>query len=55
MSTIVTMSQTVGNYQSGSTYRVRSRQAELLVVQGKATKQPQRKITSGNPANSEGK
>lgn len=55
MSTIVTMTSTVGNYQSGQTYRVRSRNAELFIAQSKATKQPERKIKSGNPASSEGK
>ncbi len=55
MSTIVTMSATVGNYTSGSTYRVRSRTAETLVKAAKATIQPERKIKTGNPASSEGK
>jgi hypothetical protein len=55
MSAIVTMSATVGNYTSGQTYRVRSRNAELFVKQAKATIQPERKIKSGNPASSEGK
>jgi hypothetical protein len=46
MSTIVTMSSTVGNYASGQTYRVRSRNAELFVAQAKATKLPTRKTAS---------
>jgi hypothetical protein len=55
MSTIVTMTATVGNYVNGQTYRVRSRNAEQFVATSKATKLPQRKITSGNPGSSEGK
>lgn len=38
MSTVVTMSQTVADLTNGQTYIVRSREAELLVAQSKATK-----------------
>lgn len=38
MSTVVTMSQTVGGLTSGQTYIVRSRNAELLVAASQATK-----------------
>lgn len=38
MSTVVTMSQTVGNLTNGQTYLVRSRNAELLVAASQATK-----------------
>jgi hypothetical protein len=55
MSKIVTMTSTVGDLTSGQTYRVRSRAAELLVQQSKATVTQQNRITSGNPASSEGK
>lgn len=36
--TVVTMSQTVADLTSGQTYLVRTREAELLVAQSKATK-----------------
>lgn len=38
MSTVVTMSQTVNDLTSGQTYVLRSKEAELLVAQSKATK-----------------
>lgn len=37
MSTVVQMSQTVGPYQSGQVYRVRTRQAEVMVENSQAT------------------
>lgn len=37
MSTVVDMSQTVGDYQSGSTYRVRSRNAQDFQDNAQAT------------------
>lgn len=38
MSTIVTMSQTVGDLINGSTYIVRSREAEKIVANSQGTK-----------------
>lgn len=38
MGNVVTMSQTVGDLQSGQTYYVRSREAERLVANTQATK-----------------
>lgn len=55
MSSIVTMSQTVGNYISGSTYRVRSKTAEILVANSQATKLTKRGPNSGLAADKEGK
>jgi hypothetical protein len=37
MSTIVTMSSTVKQYQSGSVYRLRSREAEVFIKNAQAT------------------
>jgi len=37
MSTIVTMSSTVRQYQSGQVYRLRSREAEVLIKASQAT------------------
>lgn len=37
MSTIVTMSSTVKQYQNGSTYRLRAKEAELLIKAAQAT------------------
>jgi hypothetical protein len=38
MGNVVTMTSTVADLTSGQTYYVRSREAELLVAQSKATK-----------------
>lgn len=38
MSTIVTMTSTVGDLTSGQTYRVRSREAEKIVANSQGTK-----------------
>lgn len=55
MSTLVAMTSTVGALTSGTTYRVRSRNAELLVKASQATVSPTRKITVANPHLYEGK
>lgn len=46
MSTMVTMTSTVGALTSGQTYRVRSKTAELLVAQTKATKSQVRRVAA---------
>lgn len=46
MSTIVAMTSTVGELTNGQSYRVRSKTAELLVAQSKATKTVLRRISS---------
>jgi hypothetical protein len=51
MSTIVTMTSTVGALTSGQSYRVRSRTAEQLVKASQATKTEVRRV----PASQEGK
>lgn len=53
--TLVVMSSTVGEFTSGSTYRVRAKTAEALVKAGSATKAPGKKITVANAQNFEGK
>jgi hypothetical protein len=55
MSKLVTMTSTVGDLTSGQTFRVRARTAELLVQQSKATILAINRITTANPATSEGK
>lgn len=52
MSTIVTMSQTVGELASGQVYRVRSRTAETLVKNSQATKSTLKR--DANAKNSKG-
>lgn len=46
MSTIVTMTSTVGALTSGQSYRVRSKTAELLVATSKATKATTKRVAS---------
>lgn len=46
MSTIVTMSSTVGELQSGTTYRVRAKTAEQLIRNSQATKLTVRKTNN---------
>lgn len=55
MSTIVTMSSTVGDLTSGQTYRVRSREAERLVANTQATKAAVRGPASNVLPSKEGK
>ena len=55
MSTVVTMSQTVGGLTSGQTYRVRSRTAEALVAATQATKSTTRGPASNVLPSKEGK
>lgn len=55
MSTIVTMSQTVGDLTNGQTYLVRSREAEVLVAQSKATKSTVRGPAGNVPVAKTGK
>lgn len=52
---IVTMTSTVGALQSGQSYRVRAKTAELLVKNSQATKAPQKKLTIANAHQNEGK
>lgn len=52
--TLVTMTQTVNELTSGQTYRVRAKEAELLVAQSKATKATAKKIV-GVGTSKEGK
>jgi len=55
MSNIVTMTQTVNDLTNASTYRVRSKEAELLVAQSKATKSAVRGPASNVLPSKEGK
>lgn len=55
MSTIVTMSSTVGDLTNGQTYRVRSREAEKLVANTQATKGTVRGAASNVLPSKEGK
>ena len=55
MSNIVTMTQTVNDLTNASTYRVRSKEAELLVAQSKATKSVVRGPASNVLPSKEGK
>lgn len=55
MSTVVTMSQTVGTLTNGQTYRVRSRNAELMSAASQATKLTVRGPASNVAASKEGK
>lgn len=55
MSQIVTMTATVGDLTNGQVYRVRSREAELLVAQSKATKSAVRGPASNVLPSKEGK
>jgi hypothetical protein len=48
MSTIVTMTSTVGALTSGQSYRVRSKTAELLVKNSQATKSNTKRAVSSN-------
>ena len=55
MSTLVAMTSTVGALTSGTTYRVRSKNAELLVKAAQATVSPHSRIAVANPHLYEGK
>jgi len=55
MSSIVTMSSTVGDLTNGQIFRVRSKEAELLIAQSKATKGTVRGPASNVLASKEGK
>ncbi len=46
MSTIVTMSSTVGDLTSGQTYRVRAKTAERLIAASQATKANTKRVAS---------
>lgn len=52
---IIVMTSTVGNLVNGNTYRVRAKNAELLVKASQATKSPAKKIIAVNPHLYEGK
>lgn len=55
MSKIVTMTQTVGGYINGQTYRVRSKNAELMAKASQATVSSNRGAKSGIANDKEGK
>lgn len=48
MSTIITMTATVGTLTNGQTYRVRSKTAELLIAQSKASRANTKRATASN-------
>lgn len=53
--TLVVMTSTTGELTSGQTFRVRAKEAQNLVAQGKATLSPAKKITVANAQTKEGK
>ncbi len=55
MSTIVTMTQTVGDLTNANTYRVKSRYAEGLVAANQATKSALRGAIANISVSKEGK